>query len=172
MSHPLSPDHAADIPEVEPEEEELEEEEIEEEEQEEMDSDDKIDEAKVISPYDMIGSQKTPPPKPDISSDSESDGLSRQMGIRAETKFSKLKRLNKGHRFIKGLNEDLRNEIQHDNMVEHRVTTLENQVQSLVQQDIEKGVRRDKIEEEGPSEAVDVLATFGKTPPHEPHGSP
>ncbi|GJY70595.1 hypothetical protein Tco_0474298 [Tanacetum coccineum] len=211
---PLLPDHVPNFPKEDPKEEpnegpEEEEEEFKEEEEDmiDMDLDDEIDEAEVISPYKMMGSPKIPPPKPDTSSDSEFEGLNRQMGIRANTEFLTLKRLDKGHQFMKGLDEYLRNEIHHGHRVEHRVTTLEDQVRSLVQGDREENKRlrreleetrlsRDQvlrdfyrlrvwahgfygemvrvgaIRKEGPSEAIDVVATLRGTSPHEPRGSP
>ncbi|GKD57603.1 putative reverse transcriptase domain-containing protein [Tanacetum coccineum] len=63
------------------------------------------------------------------------------MGIRADIEFLTLKRLDKGHQFMKGLDEELRNEIQHGHKVEHIVTTLEDQVQNLVQGDREENKR-------------------------------
>nr|GEU63588.1 hypothetical protein [Tanacetum cinerariifolium] len=38
-------------------------------------------------------------------------GLNKKMNIWANTEFSTLKRLDKGHKFMKGLDEDLRNEM-------------------------------------------------------------
>ncbi|GJS14823.1 putative reverse transcriptase domain-containing protein [Tanacetum coccineum] len=150
MSHPFSPDHATDILEVEPVQPELvpaapepappspdhlEAEEIEEEEQEEMDLDDEIDEAKV---------------RPSVCRFSGSihvrGGLSSTAPIADDSKDLTLGDMRMDIYFLcrKGLDEDLRNEIQHGNMVEHRVTTLEDQVQI------------EAIRDEGPSEAIDV----------------
>nr|GEU48901.1 hypothetical protein [Tanacetum cinerariifolium] len=74
---PAIPDFLEEDPEKEPEEGPKEEEEFKEKEKEiDINLDDEINEAEVISPYEMMGSPKTPPHKPDTSSDSEGESSS------------------------------------------------------------------------------------------------
>ncbi|GJW28029.1 hypothetical protein Tco_0044904 [Tanacetum coccineum] len=265
MAHPLSPDHAADISEVESvqpelapalpnptlfhpnhvpdfpeedpeekpeerpeeEEEELEKEEEVEEEEMYMDLDDEIDEVEVISPYEMMGSSKTPPTKLDTSSDSETEaatvpttGLTFQLPPPIRRFFGSI--------YVRGesssvsyVDDDgdiltpgyMRRDInsifgRFSSGVEHRVTVLEDRFREygnakdreenkrlkreveetrLSKDQVERDlyrmrvwahrfygemVRVGAVREEGPSEAVDVLATLGETSPHEPRGSP
>ncbi|GKA66853.1 hypothetical protein Tco_0766661 [Tanacetum coccineum] len=105
--------------------------------------------------------------------------LTRQMETRAKKESLILKRLNDGRKFMKGLDSDVRDEVQYIHKLDRSVVTLEDHVISL-EEEIEKVWVRacygDEIpqwtDEERPKDATNVVTTLGDTQPSELRGSP
>nr|GFB49004.1 hypothetical protein [Tanacetum cinerariifolium] len=127
----------------------------------ELDPDDETDEPDAIFPFEMEGSPKPPPPVPYTLFDTESEAanvgpitqvpfiesrflgnIHKRSGSSSEAPIiyhpeefvpatMKQEIVLVHHKFINRLDRDLIDEIQHDNMVDHRVTALEDQVQDL-----------------------------------------
>nr|GEW66155.1 hypothetical protein [Tanacetum cinerariifolium] len=186
MAQPPSPDYAADILEEDPKEES--EKEPEEQELKEMEMDDEMDDAELIFLYDAPGSPCPPASKSEYEPKDET----------ATTVGTITQLPSTGRRFPSSIHvrggssstapvaydlEDLvssymRKDIDSlDGVVEHQnnktenvLVTLDDRVPKLEQYG--EMIQVGAVREERPSKAVDVLATFGETPPSEPRGSP
>nr|GEZ68336.1 reverse transcriptase domain-containing protein [Tanacetum cinerariifolium]GEZ68339.1 reverse transcriptase domain-containing protein [Tanacetum cinerariifolium] len=127
-----------------------------------LDPDDETDEPDAIFLFEMEGSPKPPPPVPYTLFDTESetatvgpitqvpfiesrflDNIHERGGSSSEAPIiyhpedllpatMKQEIILVHHKFINGIDRDLIDEIQHGNIVEHRVTALEDQVQDLL----------------------------------------